>query len=76
MAVWPVVDDTVALDDLLAEARSDVRDVAWRHGFELVAAGSPVLREGRTVAGSGGAEFVVTVSAFVRARTTELGVPA
>jgi hypothetical protein len=65
LAVWPVADDTMPLHELLDEARRDLPAVARRHGQRVLRHGSPALREGRSVPGSGGAALVVVIVAEV-----------
>lgn len=69
-ALWPVTDPTVPAVDLLAEAQADLPAVARRHGARnIVWHAAPVLREGRSTPGSGGAAVVVTIDALVRLTT-------
>ena len=69
-ALWPVTDETLPAVDLLAESTRDLPAVARRHGARsIVWHDAPVLREGRSVPGSGGAAVVVTIDAWVRLTT-------
>lgn len=69
-ALWPVTDPTVPAVDLLTEATDDLPALARRHGARsIVHHGAPVLHEGRSVPGSGGAAHVITIDAWVRLTT-------
>lgn len=66
-ALWPVVDETVPVPELLAEAHADLPRMARFHGTaDILDAGPATLRPGRAVPGSGGARLVVTIDATIR----------
>ena len=69
-ALWPVINADLPAEHLLAEAQADLPAVARRYGARsIVWHDAPVLREGRSVPGSGGAAHVVTIDALVRLTT-------
>lgn len=61
-AIWPVVDRTMSLSDLIPEARADLPGMLARHRVQLVHGLSSVrwsIRLGRDVPGSAGAVEVL-----------------
>ena len=63
LAVWPIVDDTIPLPDLIAEATADLPAVAMRANAQLVSRPSWSVRPGSAVPGSGGAATVLVCEA-------------
>lgn len=64
-AIWPVVDESVPLKELLDEAAADLPAVARRHGLVVRSALHPRVARGRDVPGSGGADLVVLIDVEV-----------
>ncbi len=65
LALWPIIDDTVPMHDVLDEARQDLPAVARRHGLRVLAHDTPLIQPGHRTPGSGGAALVVTIRADV-----------
>jgi hypothetical protein len=62
-AVWPVIDPTTPMSQLLLEGAADLPNVARRHRAQLIGPAKYALRPGQDVPGSGGAGLVLVATA-------------
>lgn len=64
-AVWPVLDQSMSSEDLMAEAVEDLPKVARRHRFITVGEPKVEIRCGSDIPGAGGASLVVVAESLV-----------